>query len=129
MARNRRKVEGEVTLSWMAARLFLFMLVVGCLLGITILKSRNLKMGEELTRLDRELKQSAELTSNLESKLTQYKAPRKLEADLARWHLNMVHPAEAQIRRFAEPDTRTFAVIKPKFLVQTQPLVTKSRLP
>jgi hypothetical protein len=129
MARNRRKVEGEVTLSWMAARLLLFMLVVGCLLGITILKSRNLKMGEELSRLDRELKQSAELTSNLEAQITRYKAPRELEAKLARWHLNMMHPVEAQIRRFSEPDARTFAVIKPKFLVQSQPLVTKTRIP
>lgn len=129
MARNRRKVEGEVTLAWVAARLFLFMLVVGCLLGITILKSRNLKMGEELTRLDRELKQAEELTGNLEAQLARFKAPREIESKLSRWHLMMVHPAETQIRRFAEPDAKSFNVIKPKFLVQSQPIGTKSRLP
>jgi cell division protein FtsB len=102
MARNRRRVDGEVTFSWMAGKIVMFMVAVACLLGITFLKQRNLKMGDEIVQLDRELRKIGDLNASINSQVARCKAPRELEARMARLKLTMVHPAEHQIRRVAE---------------------------
>jgi hypothetical protein len=104
MAKNRRRVEGEITFSWVAMKLVLFIFLVGCLLGITFLKQRNLKMGDELRVLDQELNLALEKTRGLEIQIARYKTPRELESKIARWHLAMVRPDESQIRRVQEFD-------------------------
>ena len=38
MARNRRRVDGEVTFSWVVTRLLLFVLLVGSLFSIVYLR-------------------------------------------------------------------------------------------
>lgn len=118
MARNRRRVEGEVTFSWVITRLILFVLLVGFLLGITFLKRRNLKMGDELSKLDRDLKLVCGKTANLEVQLAHYRTPRELESKMARWRIVMVRPSENQLRRFPEPESLTDQNRKPRVLVQ-----------
>jgi hypothetical protein len=103
MARNRRRVDGEVTFSWIAARLLLFTLLVGVLLSITFLKNRNLRLGDDLRQVDRELKLAMEKTESLKSQLARYKAPQELEAKNSKWKMGMVRAEERQIRRFREP--------------------------
>ncbi len=129
MARNRRRVDGEVTFSWVAARLLLFMLMVGFLLGITFLKNRNLKMGDELRALDHDLKIAQEKTASLEAYLTRCKTPRALEARLAALGLNMVRPQESQIRRLREPGDSFEEAGRHRMLAQADPVRAASRTP
>lgn len=103
MARNRRRVDGEVTFSWIAARLLLFTIVVGLVLGITFLKRNNLKRGDELRELDAKLKIAREEAESLRSRLVLCKAPRALESRMAALGINMVRPQESQIRRLRDP--------------------------
>jgi len=119
MARNRRKVEGEVTFSWIATRMLLFVLLVGFLLGITFLKRRNLKMGDELRGLDRELEVALEKSQAIEGQLTRYLTPRELEAKNLHWGLGMTRPMESQIRRFREPEAYPRGIIRPRLYVQS----------
>ncbi len=102
-------------MSWIATRLLLFVLLVGFLLGITFLKRRNLKLGDELSALDRELKGAREKTSSLEAQLARYKTPRELETKVSRWGLGMVRPAESQIRRLPDPENM---ISRSRMLVQ-----------
>lgn len=120
MARNRRRAEGEVTYSWIAVRLLLFVLIVGVVLGILFLKNRTLKQGEELRLLEREVKLAQEKTAALETQLAHYKTPRELENKMARWGIVMVRPAESQIRRVAEPEESRGGLIRPRLLVQAE---------
>ncbi len=129
MARNRRRVEGELTFSWVATRMLLFFLVVGFLLGITFLKRRNLKMGDEVAALDRELKLAMEETSSLETQLARIKTPRELENKLARWQLGMTRPDDAQVRRLREPDADTDGAGRARMLVQADPVRAASKNP
>jgi cell division protein FtsB len=129
MAKNRRRVEGEVTFSWIAARLVLFTLLVGFLLGITFLKQRNLKMGDELRALDRDLKAAQEKTSALEAQVARYKTPRELESKNARWRLGMIRPDESQIRRFRDPVLMTRKDLSPNMLVKADLVRTGLRNP
>jgi hypothetical protein len=103
MAKNRRRVDGEVTFAWVAARLLLFTLLVSFLLGITFLKRRNLQLGDELRKVDRDLKVALEKTSSMELQLARYKTPHELEAKNIKWKIGMVRPNEDQIHRVAEP--------------------------
>ncbi len=125
MARNRRKVEGEVTYSWIAVRLLLFVLVVGVLLEILFVKNRNLKLGDELRTLEREVQIAQERTGGLKAQLTYSKTPRELENKLTRWNLGMIRPSEGQIRRLVEPSDDTDGVIRPRILVQADSYVRR----
>ena len=129
MARNRRKADGELTFSWVATKLLLFCLLVGLFLGVTFLQRRNLRMGDELRVLDRELSQAKQKTVNLEALLARCKSPRELENSMVRLRINMARPSEDQIRRFREPVDSDDEVIKPRLLVQTDPVppTTRSR--
>jgi hypothetical protein len=118
MARNRRKVEGEVTVSWIFTRLLLFFLMVGFLLGILFLKRNNLKLGEEARLLDQEVKRAQQRTSLLEATLAQCRTPRELENKIARWRLPMVRPQEEQILRFRDPEGIDEQLTKPREFVQ-----------
>jgi len=132
MARNRKRVEGEVTFSWIATRLLLFLLMVGFLLGITFLKRRNLKMGDELSALDRELKLAQGKTSDLGAQLARYKTPRELENKILRWHLVMARPSESQIRRLREPEAVTVPLsrmVKSGMLAQADSIHPATRTP
>jgi len=129
MARNRRKVEGELTFSWVITRLVLFCLLVGLLLGITFLQRRNLRMGDELRRLDHDLGFASQKRVNLEALLARCKSRRELEGRMARLHLNMACPTENQIRRFYEPGTSEEGIIMPRMLVQTEPIHPTGRTP
>ena len=118
MARNRRKIDGEVTLSWIVTGLLLFVLLVGFLLGITFLKRRNLKMGDELRVLHRELSLAYAKTTTLEAQLARYKTPRELESKVSQWNLGMVRPVESQIRRLRDITVISDGIIRPRVLVQ-----------
>ncbi len=129
MARNRRRVEGEVTYSWIAVRLLLFVLIVAILLEILFMKNRNLKLGDELRTLEHELQVTQEKTSSLEAQLAHYKTPRELEAKLIRWNLGMIRPAQSQIRRLHEPEDYSDGVIRPRILVQADPYIQRHGQP
>lgn len=129
MARNHRRVEGEVTYSWIAVRLLLFALIVGIMLGILFMKNRNLKQGDELRVLERELKMAQEKTASLESQLARYKTPRELENKMARWNLGMVRPSESQIRRIYEPEFYANGQVRPRILADATPIRPASHAP
>lgn len=129
MAQNRRRVDGEVTFSWIATRMVLFCLVVGFLLGILFLKRRNLKMGDELAVLDRDLKQATEETTNLEAQLARMQTPRELESKLVRWQLGMTRPVDGQVRRLREPDAVPVGVGQERLLVQAESARRVQRAP
>ena len=122
MARNRRRVDGEVTYSWIAVRLLLFVLIVGVVLGVLFMKNRNLRLGEELRVLERDLKLAQQQTAALETQLAHYKTPRELESKMQRWNLAMVQCTESQIRRVPEPDAARDGMIRPRLLVQAEPV-------
>ena len=128
MARNRRKVDGEVTLLWIGTRLLLFILLVGFLLGMTLLKGRCLKLGDELAVVDRDLKQAQDKTKYLEAQLARYKTPRELEAKIAYWRLGLVRPTDAQKRWVKEPDISD-GVIRPRILAQADSISSTSPSP
>jgi hypothetical protein len=127
MARNRRRVEGEMMFSWLALRLLLFALVVGFLLGITLLKRRNLKLGDESGRLDRELEQARKDTATLEGNLARCKTPGELEKKVAAWRLGMMHPSESQIRRLRDPEGGGDEGSRSGMLAQASPMNSNSR--
>lgn len=118
MARNRRKVEGEVTFSWIAARLMLFVMVVGLFLGIVLMKNRNLKMGDELRTIDQELQAATQKTAGLEAQLARSRTPHELEAKVKAWRISMVRPAEIQIRRLRDPSTAPDVNSRARMLAQ-----------
>ena len=120
MARNRRKVEGEVTLAWLATRLMLFVMLVGFLLGILFLKSRNLKMGDEIRNLDHDLKLAQEKTSGLEVQLARCKTPREIEMRMVKMHIHMVAPVKGQVCWFPEPEAWPGSSLRPRMFVQTE---------
>ena len=105
MARNRRKLNGEVTFAWVATKLLIFVLLVSFFLGITILQRRNLKLGDDLRNLDHDLKAAVEKNAALEAQMAQYKTPRELESRMTRFGLGMVQPTEVQVRRLPDPVT------------------------
>lgn len=118
MAKNRRRVDGEVTFSWIVARLLLFTLLVGVLLSVTFLKNRNLRLGDEFRQIDRELKLAKEKTESLKTQLARYKAPQELEAKNLKWKMGMVRADERQIRRFSEPQYLPSRKTKSNMLAQ-----------
>ncbi len=129
MARNRRRVEGEVTFTWIITRLLLFVVLVGCLLGILYFKRDCLKIGDELSGLSRELETWQQKTKSLEVQLAHYKTPRELENKLAYWRIEMIRPNENQIRRFREQDVQQEKIIRPRLLVQANPVRLTPRAP
>lgn len=122
MARNRRRVEGELTYSWFIAKLLVFCLGVGLVLGLTFVHRQNFRMGEELRVLDRELQLAKEKTAHLEILLAHQRTPRELQNRMERFGMGMVRPTEDQIRRFREPEDLESGVITPRILVQAAPV-------
>jgi hypothetical protein len=129
MARNRRRVDGELTFSWFIAKLLVFGLGVGLVLGLTFVHRQNFRMGEELRVLDHELQLAQEKTAGLEVQLAHLRTPRELQARMERFNLNMARPTEEQMRRFHEPEELDSGVIAPRIVVQANPIRTSLRNP
>lgn len=120
MAHNRRKADGEMTFAWVATRMLLFFLLVGLLLGVTLLQRRNLRMGEELRVLDRDLVSAKQKTAILEAQLARCKSPTELENRMVRMNIALVRPTEEQIRRLVEPDDGGDEIVRPQMLAQAE---------
>ncbi|MDD2708991.1 MAG: hypothetical protein PHV34_13475 [Verrucomicrobiae bacterium] len=107
----------------------MFCILVGLFLGLTFIQRRNLKMGDELKMLERELQSAREKTQSLRSELAHYCTPRELEKSMARFQIAMTRPSEDQIRRRADPDASESGIIAPRLLVQHEPVRLTARTP
>ena len=117
MARNRRRVEGELTFGSMGPRLVIFFLIVGLLLGLIGIQRRNLALGEELRVVEQDLKKALLATASLKANIDRELAPRELERKMGAWRIMMVQPSEAQIRRLRDP-SQADAAGRPRMLAQ-----------
>lgn len=128
MARNRRRVDGELTWGAMLPRLTIFILIVGLLLGLSAIQRRNLVLGEDLRLLEQELQKEAKATASLKANLDREVAPRELERKMATWRIAMVQPSEAQIRRLRDPAAADTAP-RPRILAQVETVHPAPRAP
>lgn len=129
MARNRRKMEGEVTFSWFITRVVLFVLAVACGLGIVFLKNHTYRLGGQFKTLEGELAAACKTTSNLEAQLADLKTPRALEAKMTSWGIVMVRPSEMQIRRLPDPSLWDERTTHPRMIAQADVSRSASRTP
>jgi hypothetical protein len=112
----------------MLPRLTIFVLVVGLLIGVLVIQRRNLVLGQELGRLEQEIRKASRDTALVKASLDREAAPRALEQKMAAWRIAMAPPSETQIRRLRDP-AEGDAAPRPRILAQAESPRARVRAP